>query len=56
MRLVLDIAEAVRSRVRPSFVLGIKLNSIEFQDSGITPEEAGKVCEALEKGGLTLSS
>lgn len=52
MRLVLDIAEAVRSRVRRSFVLGIKLNSIEFQDSAFTPEEASKVCEALEKGGV----
>ncbi|GAM41525.1 hypothetical protein EIK77_008581 [Talaromyces pinophilus] len=47
-RLILEIAQEVRKRVKPSFVLGIKLNSVEFQDKGLQPEEAQKLCVMLE--------
>jgi len=48
MRLILEIAEAVHERVPSSFVLGIKINSVEFQEGGITPDEAQQLCRALE--------
>ena len=48
MRLILGIAEAVHERVPSSFVLGIKINSVEFQEGGFTPGEAQQLCGALE--------
>jgi 2,4-dienoyl-CoA reductase-like NADH-dependent reductase (Old Yellow Enzyme family) len=48
MRLILEIAEAVHERVPSSFVLGIKINSVEFQEGGFTPGEAQQLCGALE--------
>jgi 2,4-dienoyl-CoA reductase-like NADH-dependent reductase (Old Yellow Enzyme family) len=48
MRLILEIAEAVHKRVPSSFVLGIKINSVEFQEGGFTPDEARQLCRALE--------
>ncbi|KAH9900298.1 NADH:flavin oxidoreductase/NADH oxidase-like protein [Xylariomycetidae sp. FL2044] len=50
-RIVVEIAEAVQRRVAPGFVLGIKINSVEFQDRGMTPDEAGSLCETLERVG-----
>lgn len=47
-RLILDIAQEVRKRTSPSFILGIKLNSVEFQDKGFNPEEAKELCTLLE--------
>lgn len=49
IRLIIEIAAEVRKRVSPSFILGIKINSVEFQDKGFSPEEAKGLCEALEK-------
>jgi 2,4-dienoyl-CoA reductase-like NADH-dependent reductase (Old Yellow Enzyme family) len=34
--------------VSNNFILGIKINSVEFQDKGFTPEEAKGLCEAFE--------
>ncbi|KAI6926409.1 FMN-linked oxidoreductase, partial [Hortaea werneckii] len=39
----------IRSRTSPSFILGIKLNSVEFQDRGFDPEEAKQLCAMLEE-------
>ncbi|KAK3672417.1 hypothetical protein LTR78_007724 [Recurvomyces mirabilis] len=47
-RLILEIAQEVRKRTSPSFVLGIKLNSVEFQDKGFDSEEAKQLCQLLE--------
>lgn len=47
-RLILEIAQEIRSRTKPNFVLGIKLNSVEFQDKGFQPEEAKQLCAMLE--------
>ncbi|KAI0400575.1 NADH oxidase [Xylaria palmicola] len=52
MRLVLEVAAAVRRRVSERFVLGIKINSVEFQDDGFASEEAVVLCQALERAGF----
>lgn len=49
MRLILEIREAVAQRVRKDFVVGIKVNSVEFQEHGFQPEEARVLCETLEE-------
>jgi len=48
-RLILEVAQEVRKRTSPSFVLGIKLNSVEFQDKGFNPDEAKQLCALLEQ-------
>lgn len=50
MRIVVDIGNGIRtSKLIPKgFMLGIKLNSVEFQDEGMTAEEAREICAALE--------
>lgn len=48
MRIILEIEEAIRKRVSSRFILGIKINSTEFQESAFTPEEAALVCRTLE--------
>lgn len=48
-RLLIEIAQEVRKRTSPSFILGIKLNSVEFQDKGFQPEEAKQLCTMLEE-------
>lgn len=49
VRIIQEIAEACRKRVSKDFIIGIKINSVEFQDKGFSPEEAKGLCEALEK-------
>ncbi|KAI0151505.1 NADH oxidase [Pestalotiopsis sp. NC0098] len=49
MRLILEIAASIRAQVSDKFILGIKINSVEFQDEGFTPEEAITLCQSLEK-------
>ena len=51
-RILIEIAEAVRKRTKPSFSLSIKLNSVEFQDEGFQPEEAKHLCTILEDNGF----
>ena len=48
----MEIAEAIRKRTKPSFSISIKLNSVEFQDEGIQPEEAKDLCAMLEENGF----
>lgn len=48
-RIITEIAAAVRARTRPDFVMGIKLNSTEFQDKDFQAEEAKKLCKILEE-------
>ncbi|KIW17939.1 hypothetical protein PV08_05134 [Exophiala spinifera] len=54
-RIVLEIAQSVRTRLGKvaNFVIGIKLNSVEFQKSGkgITPDECRELCTILETQG-----
>ncbi|KAI0451306.1 NADH:flavin oxidoreductase/NADH oxidase [Xylaria acuta] len=49
-RLISEIVDEIRKRVKDdSFIIGIKLNSVEFQDGGFTPEECRDLCIELEK-------
>ena len=48
-RLIMEIADAIRSRLPSSFILAIKLNSVEFQDKGFDPEECKALCAKLEE-------
>jgi 2,4-dienoyl-CoA reductase-like NADH-dependent reductase (Old Yellow Enzyme family) len=48
-RIIVEIAAEIRKRVSKSFVVGIKLNSVEFQDQGFNPDEAKQICSILEQ-------
>ncbi|RAL15510.1 NADH:flavin oxidoreductase/NADH oxidase family protein [Aspergillus homomorphus CBS 101889] len=48
MRLILEIRAEIAKRVRPDFIVGIKVNSVEFQPNGFQPEEARQLCSTLE--------
>ena len=48
-RIIVEITDAIRKRVSSNFVVGIKLNSVEFQDKGFNPEEAKQICQILEE-------
>jgi 2,4-dienoyl-CoA reductase-like NADH-dependent reductase (Old Yellow Enzyme family) len=49
VRLIIEIKNAISTRVRNGFIIGIKINSVEFQDKGFQPEEAKELCRVLEK-------
>ncbi|ORY69600.1 uncharacterized protein BCR38DRAFT_419545 [Pseudomassariella vexata] len=52
-RIIFEIADAIRARVpKKSFILGIKINSVEFQSGGIAPEDCKWICVELERHGL----
>lgn len=52
-RLHFEIIEAIKARVKdPKFLIGIKLNSVEFQEGGFTPEECRDVCKRLDAAGV----
>lgn len=48
-RLIFEISQEIRKRTKPDFVVGIKLNSVEFQDKGFSTEEAKQLCALLEQ-------
>lgn len=48
-RLLLEIVRAVRDRVRDDFVVGVKLNSADFQKGGFDVADASRVVEWLGK-------
>lgn len=49
-RIITEIADEIRQVVPPNsgFILGIKINSVEFQKSGFSPEEAKELVALLE--------
>jgi 2,4-dienoyl-CoA reductase-like NADH-dependent reductase (Old Yellow Enzyme family) len=49
LRIIVEVAEECRKRVSEDFILAIKINSVEFQEDGITPEEAQSLCITLEQ-------
>jgi 2,4-dienoyl-CoA reductase-like NADH-dependent reductase (Old Yellow Enzyme family) len=51
-RFLLDIVSAVRARVKPSFGVGIKLNSADFQRGGFAFEDAKQVVQWLNGRGV----
>ncbi|KAI0112591.1 NADH:flavin oxidoreductase/NADH oxidase [Nemania sp. FL0031] len=49
-RLLFELVREIRKRVKDeSFIIGIKLNSVEFQDGGFTTQECRDLCIELEK-------
>ncbi|KAI0203654.1 NADH:flavin oxidoreductase/NADH oxidase [Astrocystis sublimbata] len=49
-RIIFEVVDKIRKRVQDdSFIIGIKLNSVEFQSGGFTPEECRDLCVELEK-------
>ncbi|KAF2640654.1 NADH:flavin oxidoreductase/NADH oxidase-like protein [Massarina eburnea CBS 473.64] len=48
-RLIVEIGQEIRRRTSKDFILGIKLNSVEFQDKGFDTEDAAKLCKILEE-------
>jgi 2,4-dienoyl-CoA reductase-like NADH-dependent reductase (Old Yellow Enzyme family) len=53
-RFLLEIVGSIRAAVGPSFPVGVKLNSADFQRGGFTIEEAMEVARALEAAGVEL--
>lgn len=51
-RLIFEIADTIRARVPASFILGIKINSVEFHDGGFSTEDCKFLCGELEKHGF----
>ncbi|KAG8526651.1 uncharacterized protein KY384_008080 [Bacidia gigantensis] len=47
-RIIIEIAQAIRKRVPKDFMLGIKINSVEFQKGGFDTEECKNLCISLE--------
>ena len=49
-KIIYDTFAAIRKVVPdPKFILAIKINSVEFQDGGFSPEDCKEVCRELEK-------
>jgi 2,4-dienoyl-CoA reductase-like NADH-dependent reductase (Old Yellow Enzyme family) len=52
-RIIFETIASIRALVPDkSFSIGIKLNSVEFQEGGFTPEDCRDLCVELEKNGL----
>ncbi|KAK8060537.1 hypothetical protein PG996_010467 [Apiospora saccharicola] len=54
IRIVLEIATAIRRATPREFVMGLKLNSVEFQDGGMTPDQAREMCAAFAGAGFDI--
>lgn len=52
-RIIFEIIDEIKKRVNdPTFVLGIKINSVEFQTGGFDTNECAELCKKLEAAGL----
>lgn len=49
-RIITEIADSIRAKLpgKSGFIVGIKINSVEFQESGFSPDEAKELCTLLE--------
>lgn len=47
-RIIMEIADRIHSRVPKDFILGIKINSVEFQKGGFNTDECKELCANLE--------
>ena len=45
----MEIAQEIHKRVPSSFIVGIKINSVEFQNKGFDTEECKQLCTRLEE-------
>ncbi|KHJ86620.1 hypothetical protein OESDEN_13620 [Oesophagostomum dentatum] len=50
IRIIVEIFQAIRKEipVATGFLVGIKMNSVEFQTNGLTVEDAKEACAILE--------
>ncbi|ETS87855.1 hypothetical protein PFICI_01683 [Pestalotiopsis fici W106-1] len=48
-RLIFEIAAEIRKRIPTSFAMGIKLNSVEFQEDGFSVADCKQLCAEIEK-------
>jgi 2,4-dienoyl-CoA reductase-like NADH-dependent reductase (Old Yellow Enzyme family) len=49
-RIIFEIVDEIRKRVQDkSFIIGIKINSVEFQHGGFTSEDCRDLCVELEQ-------
>ncbi|MER7665932.1 NADH:flavin oxidoreductase/NADH oxidase family protein [Streptomyces sp. NPDC096193] len=53
-RMLLDVVQAVRAAVSPSFAVAVKLNSADFQRGGFDADDARQVIGMLEPLGVDL--
>ena len=53
-RLLMSVVAAVRKAVGPSFPIGVKLNSADFQKGGFGPNESEAVALKLQEAGVDL--
>jgi 2,4-dienoyl-CoA reductase-like NADH-dependent reductase (Old Yellow Enzyme family) len=48
MRLLVEVVQEIQRRTSPGFIIGVKLNSVEFQDGGFTLADARELCRVLQ--------
>lgn len=53
-RFLLEVVRSIRAAVSPSFCVGVKLNSADFQRGGFTEDESRAVLAALSTEGVDL--
>ena len=51
-RIIFEIIAAIQQRVPRTFSIGIKVNSVEFQDKGFDADECRELCARLEAHGV----
>lgn len=52
-RIIFEIIDEIKKRVNePKFIIGIKINSVEFQTGGFDTKECAELCKDLESAGL----
>lgn len=52
-RIIFEIIDEIKRRVPdPKFIICVKLNSVEFQPGGQTPEDCKNLCLKLEEAGI----
>lgn len=54
MRFLVEVVRAIRAAVSPTFAVGVKLNSADFQRGGFSAEESMAVVESLDGEGVDL--
>ena len=50
-RIILEIAKSIRQKLPTGFVIGTKLNSVEFQEDGFSPDDCRDLCSILQDEG-----
>ncbi|KAK6757587.1 hypothetical protein RB195_015418 [Necator americanus] len=54
VRIIIEIFDAIRKEIPAAtgFIVGIKINSVEFQSEGLTVEDSREACSIIEKCGF----